>query len=186
MRRRVTAVAAATVTVAVAAVGCAHTVSGAAHRAHPGMPVPQRSFGYVENRCGLLTDSSVQQVLGADSVVRPYSGAVCQYVLARGTLLIDVSFSWFHSGSLDRERALAAERGAAITALDLVGYQGVPAGFLARRDVTGAACSATAGAGGGVLSWWVQLRGRARRRSLPRRRTTVDGHAVLGHVTWPR
>jgi len=31
--------------------------------------------------------------------------------------------------------------------------------FLARRDTTGAACSATAAAGTGVLSWWVQFRG---------------------------
>jgi hypothetical protein len=30
--------------------------------------------------------------------------------------------------------------------------------FLARRDTTGAACSATAAAGTGVLSWWVQYR----------------------------
>ncbi|HEY9262980.1 MAG TPA: DUF3558 family protein, partial [Mycobacterium sp.] len=31
--------------------------------------------------------------------------------------------------------------------------------FAARRDTTGAACSATAAAGTGVLSWWVQYRG---------------------------
>ena len=34
-------------------------------------------------------------------------------------------------------------------------------GFLARRDTTGAACSATAAAGTGVLSWWVQYRGQS-------------------------
>jgi hypothetical protein len=32
---------------------------------------------------------------------------------------------------------------------------------LARRDTTGAACSATAAAGTGVLSWWVQFRGQS-------------------------
>lgn len=31
--------------------------------------------------------------------------------------------------------------------------------FIARRDVTGAACAATAAAGSGVISWWVQFRG---------------------------
>ena len=32
--------------------------------------------------------------------------------------------------------------------------------FLARRDTNGAGCSATAAAGPGVLSWWVQTRGK--------------------------
>ena len=48
------------------------------------VPDPDRSYGYVDDRCGLLLDGSVQQTLGADHVVRPYSGAVCQYVLMRG------------------------------------------------------------------------------------------------------
>jgi len=65
--------------------GCAQTVSGTAQRAHPSVPDPERSYGYVDNRCGLLEDSSIQEMLGADNVVRPYSGAVCQYVLERRT-----------------------------------------------------------------------------------------------------
>ena len=57
----------------------------------------------------------IQETLSADHVVRPYSGAVCQYVLTRGETgsdvgagapqVIDVTFSWFETGSLDRERA---------------------------------------------------------------------------------
>ena len=95
-------------------------------------------------------------------MVRPYSGAVCQYVLTRGRMLgagapqvIDVTFSWFETGSLDRERELATERGATITEKVVERHDA----FLARRDTTGAACSATAAAGTGVLSWWVQFRG---------------------------
>jgi hypothetical protein len=82
---------------------------------------------------------------------------VCQYVLGRGDKTIDVTFSWFESGSLERERALATERGATISATDVERHEG----FLARRDSTGAACSATAAAGTGVLSWWVQFRGQS-------------------------
>ena len=57
------------------------------------MPDPDRSYGYVDNRCGLLEDSSIQEMLGAKNVVRPYSGAVCQYVLERGSnAVVDVVF----------------------------------------------------------------------------------------------
>lgn len=134
--------------------GCSQIVSGTAQRAQPGVPDPDRSYGYNYDRCGLLADDTVQKTMDADHIVRPYSGAVCQYVLMRGDGPVDVTFSWFESGSLDRERALAHDRGATITDTVVERHQA----FLARRDVTGAACAATAAAGTGVLSWWVQLR----------------------------
>ena len=158
MRWRVryfSAVAAAAVTAVVAVAGCSQTVSGTAHRAQSSVPDPNRSYGYVDDRCGLLLDGSIQQAMGADHIVRPYSGAVCQYVLARGSAMVDVTFSWYETGSLDRERVLATERGSTITDKVVERHQA----FLARRDTTGAACSATAAAGTGVLSWWVQFRG---------------------------
>jgi hypothetical protein len=74
--------------------------------------------------------------------------------LARGSGIVDVTFAWYETGSLDRERILAGERGATITEKVVERHQA----FLARRDTTGAACSATAAAGSGVLSWWVQYR----------------------------
>jgi Protein of unknown function (DUF3558) len=155
MRWRVEQVAVAAVTAVVTVAGCSQTVSGTARRAQPGVPDPNRSYGYVDDRCGLLVDGSIQEVIGADDVVRPYSGAVCQYVLSRDSAMIDVAFSWFETGSIDRERALANERGAKVTEKVVERHEA----FLARRDTTGAACSATAAAGTGVLSWWVQFRG---------------------------
>jgi hypothetical protein len=163
MRWRVKAVAVAAVTAVVTGAGCAQTVSGSAQRATPSVPDPERSYGYVDNRCGLLEDSSIQEMLGADNVVRPYSGAVCQYVLERqaGTgigappgTVVDVVYSWFEAGSIDRERALAAQRGATVTDKVVERHQA----FLARHDTNGAGCSATTAAGTGVLSWWVQTR----------------------------
>src|SRR2546423_3281916 len=163
--RFIAAVAAAAVTAVVAVPGCSQTVSGTARQAQSGVPDPTRSYGYADDRCGLLVDGSIQQAIGADHIVRPYSGAVCQYVLARGSgadagagappMMLDVTFSWYETGSLDRERTLATERGATITDKVVERHQA----FLARRDTTGAACSATAAAGTGVLSWWVQYRG---------------------------
>ena len=154
MRWRVDRVAVAAVMAVVAVAGCAQTVGGTARRAQQAVPDPNRSYGYVDDRCGLLVDGSIQQAIGADHIVRPYSGAVCQYVLARGSAMVDVTFSWYETGSLDREHALATERGATITEKVIERHQA----FLARRDTTGAACSATAAAGTGVLSWWVQYR----------------------------
>ena len=154
-----------------------------------GVPDPDRSYGYVDDRCGLLLDSTIQEVLGADDVVRPYSGAVCQYVLSRESgpdvgagappMTIDVTFSWFETGSLDRERALATERGAQITDTVVERHQA----FLARRATTGAACSATAAAGPGVLSWWVQFRGQTTGDPCTGRREAAVPHAVVGPVT---
>lgn len=154
------------VTAVVTVAGCSHTIGGTAQRASTDTADPDRSFGYVDDRCGLLVDSTIQEILSADNVVRPYSGAVCQYVLSRkaqpaGALepgsvaMLDVLFSWFEEGSLDRERAVARSRDAQITDVVVERHQA----FLARRDVTGAACSATAAAGSGVISWWVQFRG---------------------------
>jgi hypothetical protein len=144
------------VTATVAFSGCAQTVSGSAQKAAPDVPDPDRDYGYVDNSCGLLEDSTVAEVLGADEVTRPYSGAVCQYVLARGNDMVDVTFSWFNTGTLARERALAVERGAEVS--DSV-IQRHPA-FVAHAAAGAAACSVTAAAGTGVLSWWVQLRGK--------------------------
>jgi hypothetical protein len=155
MRWRVNPVAVAAVIATVTVAGCSSTVSGTALRAQPTVPDPNRSYGYVDDRCGLLLDGSIQETLGAEHIVLPYSGAVCQYVLMRDDTTIDVTFSWFETGTLDRERDLATERGATITETDIERHKA----FLARRDTTGAACAATAGAGTGVLSWWVQFRG---------------------------
>jgi hypothetical protein len=166
MRWRVKAVAIAAVTAVVTVGGCAQTVGGTAHRAHPAVPDPDRSYGYVDDRCGLLEDNTIQEMLGAKNVVRPYSGAVCQYVLERDSgpnagaaapSTIDVIFSWFETGSLDRERTLAEQRGAKVTEKVVERH---PA-FLARRDTNGAGCTAVAAAGSGVLSWWVQYRSKA-------------------------
>jgi uncharacterized protein DUF3558 len=147
------------VTTTATVAGCSQTVSGTAQRFDYGVPDPGRSYGYVDDRCGLLDNDSVQDTLDADEVTRPYSGAVCQYILSRrsggGTTTIDATFSWFDMGSLPRERALATARGSVVT--DAVVERHTT--FFARRDTTGVACSATAAAGTGVLSWWVQYRG---------------------------
>lgn len=137
-----------------AAAGCVQHVDGIAQPARSADADAERSYGYADNRCGLLTDSSIKAVLGADDVVRPYSGAVCQYVLMRGGAMVDATFAWFDTGDLDRERALALNRGAEVS--DTVIERRTA--FLARRDTTGSGCTAAAAAGGGVLSWWVQLR----------------------------
>jgi hypothetical protein len=162
---RVKAVAVAAVTAVVTVAGCVQTVGGTAQRASPSVPDPERSYGYVDDRCGLLADGTIEEKLGAKSVTRPYSGAVCQYVLERDSgadvgagarATIDVIFSWFETGNLDRERTLAQQRGAQITDKVVERHRA----FLARRDTNGAACAAVAAAGSGVLSWWVQDRGK--------------------------
>ena len=146
------------VTTTATAAGCSHTVTGTAQRSESGVPDAGRSYGYVDDRCGLLDNSTIQSTLGADEVTRPYSGAVCQYILSRrsgeNATTVDATFSWFDAGSLQRERDIAAARGAVVTDAVVERHKT----FFARRDTTGVACSATAAAGSGVLSWWVQYR----------------------------
>jgi hypothetical protein len=74
--------------------------------------------------------------------------------LVRQNGLIDVVFSWFETGTLDRERDLATDRGAHVTDTDIERH---PA-FTATTAENPAACAATAAAGTGVLTWWVQFR----------------------------
>ncbi|MGE5695547.1 MAG: DUF3558 domain-containing protein [Candidatus Sericytochromatia bacterium] len=140
-----------------ALVGCSRTVTGSAQRAVESGEEPAHGYGYTDDRCGLLHDSTVQEIVGADELVRPYSGAVCQYVLMKQSTVIDVTYSWFESGSIGRERRLAESNKAQITEIVL---ERRPA-FLARRAVTGNACAATADTNPGVASWWVQVRGDA-------------------------
>jgi hypothetical protein len=151
--RGAAAVAAAAV-VTLAAAACTQTVGGTAERARPVVPDAARSYGYADGRCGLLHDDTIKDLLAANSVVRPFSGAVCQYLLTADAGLVDVVFSWFDKGSVDRERGVATDRGSRIIDRDVARH---PA-FLAQRPDNPNACSATAAAGSGVLSWWVQFR----------------------------
>ncbi|EHI11762.1 DUF3558 family protein [Mycolicibacterium thermoresistibile] len=161
------AVAGAAIAMLIAVPACTRTVDGAAERIRfdaAGGDGPGAGLGYDVDgdRCGLLADSTIADLLAAEHVTKAYHGPVCQYVLIRADAPLDVTYSWFASGSLQRERRLAEERGAEIRDTTLHRHPG----FFARRDVTGTACAATAGlgtddSGRGVLSWWVQHRGRS-------------------------
>jgi hypothetical protein len=148
---------AAVVALAPVAAACTQMVNGTAQRGLEPQDRAAKGYGFAGDRCGLLLDTTIASVVGATDVVRPYSGAVCQYVMARNSSIIDATFSWFETGTLDRERALARENHAQLTDVVVQRHQA----FLARRSVTGNACSATAATNPGVVSWWVQIRGDA-------------------------
>ncbi|CAN5381236.1 DUF3558 domain-containing protein [soil metagenome] len=137
-----------------AVTGCSHTVDGTAERSELQAEESGRNFGYIDNSCGRLADSTVRDTIDAEEIVRPYSGAVCQYVLSRQGTTIDATFSWFDTGTLERERAVAQARGAQISETMVLRYPT----FLARTSSTGISCAATTSANPGVLSWWVQYR----------------------------
>jgi hypothetical protein len=155
MNWRVLMVAAAILAAVTAVDGCSRTVGGAPARVTEQADPTAHRYGYTEDRCGLLADVTVQELVGADKVVRPYSGAVCQYILIKQSIFVDLTYSWFETGSLDRERAQAQANRAQITDALVERHQA----FTARRAVTGNACSATAATNPGVASWWVQIRG---------------------------
>ena len=133
-------------------VGCSVTVAGTPQRVTDAAP-SERGYGYANDRCGLLSDVTVQGIVGGDRVLRPYSGAVCQYIVTRQSTFVDVVYSWFESGSLERERGVAQANKAQITEIVIQRRQG----FIARRP-DGDACSVTAATNPGVASWWVQAR----------------------------
>ncbi|MEU0495255.1 DUF3558 domain-containing protein [Mycobacterium sp. NPDC006124] len=153
MRRSVAAVVAVGLAT-LAVVACTRTVGGVAERARPAVPNPTRSYGFVDDRCGLLDDETLRGLLGASIVVKPFSGAVCQYVLTTDAGVVDVVFTWFEHGSIERERDVAVGRGARLREEIVVRHQA----FVAQRPAAPNACAATAAAGTGVLTWWVQFR----------------------------
>ncbi len=142
------------VSLLVGTVACTRVVPGTPERATVGVGASDRGYGFAEDRCGLLLDGTVQEIVGAKDVVRAYSGAVCQYLLRRGPAVTDVTFFWFESGTLERERSVASQRNAQITDVVVQRHDG----FLAR---SGSGCAATAATNPGVASWWVQFRGEA-------------------------
>lgn len=142
------------VVVASTVAGCTQTVSGAAQRDPSRVDEEGRGYGYGDDRCGLLSDITVQEIVGAEDLVRSYVGPVCQYVMSMQSSIVDVTYSWFETGSLARERAVAEQNGAQLTELVIERHQA----FVARRSVTGNACAATADTNPGVASWWVQIR----------------------------
>jgi hypothetical protein len=158
-RQVATVVAVVAVTASAAVTACSQTVGGSALRSVAPIDEPGRSFGYVDNRCGMLADSSVRDTLAANDVARPYSGAVCQYVLTRQSATVDATFSWYQTGTMDRERAAAAARGAETSETVVERHDTL----LAKSSITGVGCSATTasspGHEPGILSWWVQIRG---------------------------
>jgi hypothetical protein len=158
MTWRAITVAVVAVSTVAAVAGCSRTVAGEPHSVIEKANVADHGYGYTADSCGLLEDVTVQDLVGADDLVRPYSGAVCQYILMRQSTVVDVTYSWFETGSLDRERALAQSNNAQISDALVERHQA----FMARRAVTGNACSATAATNPGVASWWVQIRGNAR------------------------
>jgi hypothetical protein len=136
--------------------GCSVTVAGTPQRVTEAA-ASEHGYGYANERCGLLSDVTVQGIVGSDKLVRPYSGAVCQYVLTRHSTFVDVVYSWFETGTLERERTLAQTHKAQITDLVVQRRQA----FVARGAVTGNGCSAAAATNPGVATWWVQTRGDA-------------------------
>ncbi|MCG5431896.1 DUF3558 domain-containing protein [Mycobacterium sp. MYCO198283] len=138
-------------TIAVAAGACTQTVDGSATRDAAGPA--GRDYGYADDRCGLLSDDTVQQLLAGTDVDRVYNGAVCQYIVDRGGAVVDTTFAWFETGTLARERAVAAERGGQPTDTVVVRREAIVV------RTAGTACAVTAATDPGVASWWVQFRG---------------------------
>ncbi len=110
----------------------------------PRVPDPDRSYGYVDDRCGLLRRQLDPGDCSAPiSWCEPFSGAVCQYVLSTDAGVIDVVFSWFERAASTGNATLPPTGARAGTDKD--GGERHQA-FLARRD-TPNACAATAAAG---------------------------------------
>ena len=152
--RRRAAVAAA---IAVVVTACGHTVGGVAEPARVTVSASEGGYGFADDRCGLLDDDSLRELLRASSVVKTFAGAVCQYVVSTDAGALDVVFTWFVRGTVDRERDVAVGRGARVRDV-VVARQ--PA-FVAQRPSAPNACAATAAAGAGAVTWWVQFRQRS-------------------------
>src|SRR5271156_2379516 len=71
-------VAATTAVVASLAMGGCTRSAGENTQQAPHIDGSAPGYGFAGDRCGLLLDSSVQEAVGADHVVWPYSGTVCQ------------------------------------------------------------------------------------------------------------
>ena len=75
---------------------------------------------------GCCTTTRSRICWAPSSMVKPFSGAVCQYVLSTDAGVVDVVFTWFDTGSIDRERDVAVGRGARLHGEDGRAAPGLP------------------------------------------------------------
>ncbi|MBY6411510.1 DUF3558 domain-containing protein [Rhodococcus sp. BP-252] len=151
MRSRRRALAAAVSAVALLA-GCSTTVTGTP-TAEGYAGDADADFAKLLQECTAVPDDKIAETVQADGVYQYFFGAVCMWDGSGPAGAVDVTFAWFETNSLGRERTLSQEIGYAVEDVSVAGATA----FLSRRPGDAASCGITA-AYSGTITWWVQYR----------------------------
>lgn len=151
MRRFVVSVVGLLVTVLVLG-GCARTIEGEAVP-EGGSSGAWSEFTRLLTECDALTDQQIADTVGADAVYRGFFGAICRWEGNGPTGVVKITFNWFETGSLDRERTAAQGLGYEIADTTVEGRRAIQL----RRPGDPASCGVSSGASTtGIFGWWVQ------------------------------
>lgn len=139
--------------VASAVVGCARSVEGVAVPAGTGGGGISQEFAELLTECDAVADTKIAETVGVEYVHQGFYGAICRWEGDGPAGVVKVTFNWFETGSLDRERTAAEELGYPVENTSVEGRRALQV----RRPDDPLSCGVTAGdSTTGIFGWWVQ------------------------------
>lgn len=147
------AAAVALLSVAVTTAGCGRSIEGQPIPAGAGAGGASSEFTDLLTECDAVAEEKIAETVGADSVYRGFFGAICRWEGEGPAGVVKVTFNWFESGSLDREREAGEELGYSVENTTVEGRRALQL----RRPNDPLSCGVTAGdSTTGIFGWWVQ------------------------------
>lgn len=144
--------AAALALVGVLASGCGGARGGGPTNTTVRKQAPD-AFDNLMHECELLNQQEMLDALGMKSRVSVFNGAVCRWNVIGGGVPLEVTFYWFETGSLDREKETLEFLKYDSQWRDFDGQKGIVAHPQGDPSVCGAVSNAESA---GVIGWWVQ------------------------------
>lgn len=149
--RTLAAASAVALTTTLSVAGCAATVPGTPFAEGKSRTGDSAQFDKLLRECEAVPNEKIAETVGGESIDQYFYGAVCMWTVAGPSGAVDVTFGWFETNTLQREKAIAEQIGYAVESTTIAGTSA----FVARRPGESATCGVTA-AYSGVVTWWVQ------------------------------
>jgi len=133
--------------------GCGRSIEGRPIPAGNGAGGASSEFADLLTECDAVTEQKIAETVGVDSVYRGFFGAICRWEGDGPAGVVKVTFNWFETGSLDREREAGEELGYSVEGTTVEGRRALQM----RRPNDASSCGVTAGdSTTGIFGWWVQ------------------------------
>ncbi|ADG99135.1 lipoprotein LprC [Segniliparus rotundus DSM 44985] len=151
MSRR--ALAAALALVAAAATGCGPGSGGAGPTNTTVREQEADPYENLMHECELINEKEMLDVLGMKARFQTFNGAVCRWNVMGGSSALEVTFYWFETGTLDREKETLDFLKYDNQWRDFDGSKGIIAHPAGDASICGSVAKSQTE---GIIGWWVQ------------------------------